>query len=573
MEDKRTALALFLCIMIIMVYSEVFIKPLSQTPAVVSSEMAAPGAQPQQTAATAATVPQTIRAEVPAPAAVVPVGHPSREELDLNPITEVVSEKVRMSITHLGARIRSYKLLDYKARLGAAEPLDLVSHIDGAPLPLGVYVGTLNDDRVQYSLKESSAGAQRSGSAYEIPPGGELSLTFTGALPNGPLITKTVKFGPHPYLFSVNVQLDREVSSVSRIWMEWPLFLSKQQSDDRINPGNFTLFDQNSKLNHVPITDAAGSPRDYGANHWISLADKYFMATIIPAYVGLNTRLGSEGDVYFSRIAGETQKAEFSLYVGPKQPAQLRTAGNDLDRNVDLGWFAPVSYPLLAAIQFFYRIFGNYGLAIILLTLLIKFLFLPLTKASFESMRKMQDLQPEMNALRERIKDATQLNKEVVELYRKRGVNPLGGCLPILIQLPVFLGLYNGLMYSIELRHAHYALWINDLSDREALHLFGLPIPVMVLIMGASMYFQQLTSPQVGDPQQQRIMKMMPIIFTLMFIIFPVPAGLTLYWLVNNIISIIQQMYLRGHRKANPYVATVFASLGIFAVGYVLTLL
>jgi YidC/Oxa1 family membrane protein insertase len=188
-------------------------------------------------------------------------------------------------------------------------------------------------------------------------------------------------------------------------------------------------------------------------------------------------------------------------------------------------------------------------------------------------MQAMQQLQPEIKSLRERITDPTQLNREVMELYKRRGVNPVGGCLPVLIQIPVFLGLYNALLNSIELRHAPFALWINDLSSPEHLYVFGIGIPVMVLLMGASMVFQQLTTPSTMDPAQKRIMLMVPIIFTISFVIFPFPAGLVLYWLVNNVISIIQQIYLRSDIKVSPLKATAVASLGIFCFGFVLTLI
>jgi YidC/Oxa1 family membrane protein insertase len=161
----------------------------------------------------------------------------------------------------------------------------------------------------------------------------------------------------------------------------------------------------------------------------------------------------------------------------------------------------------------------------------------------------------------------------MMALYKKRGVNPMGGCFPILIQLPVFLGLYNALLYSIELRHAPFALWINDLSAAEALHVFGLPVPVMVLLMGASMYVQQATTPMTGDETQRKVMLMMPIIFTVMFVIFPFPAGLVLYWLVNNVISIVQQVTLRTSRSVTPFQATIVASVLIFAFGWCLTII
>jgi YidC/Oxa1 family membrane protein insertase len=199
---------------------------------------------------------------------------------------------------------------------------------------------------------------------------------------------------------------------------------------------------------------------------------------------------------------------------------------------------------------------------------------LPLSKASFESAKKMQNLQPEIKALRERIKDPTQLNQEMFALYKRKGVNPMGGCFPVLIQIPVFLGLYNALLNALELRHAPYALWIKDLSAPENLQLFGIGIPVMVLLMAASMIYQTWTTPNPSaDPTQQKMMMIMPVVFAGMFIVFPMPAGLVLYWLVNNIISIIQQLYMRSSEKGSVYIGTLVASVVIFGVGYLLTLI
>jgi YidC/Oxa1 family membrane protein insertase len=158
-------------------------------------------------------------------------------------------------------------------------------------------------------------------------------------------------------------------------------------------------------------------------------------------------------------------------------------------------------------------------------------------------------------------------------LYKRRGVNPMGGCLPVLIQIPVFIGLYNALLHSIELRHAPFALWITDLSAPEHLYVFGIGIPVMVLLMGVSMIYQQMTTPSTMDAYQKKVMLMIPVIFTISFIIFPFPAGLVLYWLVNNIISITQQVYLRSDIAVSPVKATAIASIAIFCFGYVLTLL
>jgi YidC/Oxa1 family membrane protein insertase len=204
---------------------------------------------------------------------------------------------------------------------------------------------------------------------------------------------------------------------------------------------------------------------------------------------------------------------------------------------------------LLHELQFSHSFTGNYGFDIILLTVMIKILFIPLTQKSFRSMREMQKLQPQMAKIRERFKDTPeQMNKEIMELYRRHKVNPLGGCLPMVLQIPVFIGLYQALLNTIELRHAPFALWINDLSAPDRLGLLQLPfvqhpgIPVLTLLMGVSMFVQQWMTPSAGDPAQQRVMMIMPLMFTFMFVNFP--SGLALYWLVNNLLTIAQQFYM-----------------------------
>jgi YidC/Oxa1 family membrane protein insertase len=224
----------------------------------------------------------------------------------------------------------------------------------------------------------------------------------------------------------------------------------------------------------------------------------------------------------------------------------LNEAGHSLRKALDLGMFTFVALPLLHFLRFLYDYIGNYGVCIIILTVLIKVLFFPLTKKSFESMKAMQKLQPEMQKLRERLQDKPEeMNREIMELYRRHKVNPLGGCLPMLLQLPVFIGLYSALQNAIELRHAPFVGWITDLSAPDRLGTLHLPfvehpgVPVLTLVMGATMFIQQWMTPSAGDPAQQRMMMVMPLIFTFMFINFP--AGLTLYWLVNNILTIAQQ--------------------------------
>jgi YidC/Oxa1 family membrane protein insertase len=177
------------------------------------------------------------------------------------------------------------------------------------------------------------------------------------------------------------------------------------------------------------------------------------------------------------------------------------------------------------------------------LTAFVKVVTAPLTRKTFRNMREMQKIQPQMAKLRERFKDdQTALQKEMMELYRRHRVNPFSGCLPMVLQIPIFIGLYNALSHAIELRHAPFMLWINDLSAPDRLMIGSVPVPVLTLLMGASMFLQQWLTPQQGDPTQQRMMMFMPLVFTFMFINFP--AGLVLYWLVNNVLTIAQQYWM-----------------------------
>jgi YidC/Oxa1 family membrane protein insertase len=232
----------------------------------------------------------------------------------------------------------------------------------------------------------------------------------------------------------------------------------------------------------------------------------------------------------------------------------LEAAGNELAKSVDFGWFDVLAKPMLWLLNFFHQYSGNYGVAIILLTVLIKLVFWPITQKGMKSMKNMQKLQPKIAKLKERCKDdPAKMNQEMMALYKTYKVNPVGGCLPMLIQIPFFFALYQVLLAAIELRHAPFMLWINDLSAPDRLWIgFDIPylhgIPVLTLLMGASMFFQQKMSPTTADPAQARIMQFLPIVFTVMFINFA--SGLVLYWLINNLLSILQQYLINRQNKA-----------------------
>jgi YidC/Oxa1 family membrane protein insertase len=260
---------------------------------------------------------------------------------------------------------------------------------------------------------------------------------------------------------------------------------------------------------------------------------------------------------------GQPWRGSARLYVGTKEWDRLTAAGAGLEeaqsRNygrflwysgwgeppVSFPWFpmAWVCVPLLWLMNFLGTRFPgqNYGIAIILLTILVKVLFYPLTQKSMTSMKQMQALQPQIKALSSKYgNDRQRLQREQMELYRKYGVNPAGGCLPMLVQVPIFYALYLTLQYSVELQGAHFLFWITDLSKKD-------PYYVLPILMGASMLVQQKMTPTIGDPRQARIMLIMPVIFTFMFLEFP--TGLVLYWLVNNVLSIAQQALIERAAK------------------------
>lgn len=612
MEDKRTAFAILICIFLFMFWFELVMAPYRPAPA------ASPPLQNAQ------GIEQGTQRTTPAPSTIAPAtsaaatgssgggsasqlfndtpSNPNAAQLAAGGTTVVTADNLEIHVAHLGGRLAHYRLIDYKRIRGVDEPLDMVAAADGSPLPLGLYRESWSDALVPYAVREIAV--QRGDTVNVIPPQGTIrvaggeSVTLTlehesaGAAGAAQRIRKVLRFRPSNYDFDVEATFENAPSS-KQIWLEWSRTLSELELHQRLNPEQISLLGESNKVIQLPLTDVQEGLKDVGNNFWVSLGDQYFMASLMPNNAGAATgptRIGRLGSVFRLQIgsaigsapgqtAGAPSAARDSAafkslaFVGPKYHSELLKLGHQLERNVDLGWFSFVAHPLLGLIKVFYRLLGNYGLAIILLTLIIKLAFLPLTKASFKSMSAMQEVQPEMKALRERIQDPQQLNKEIMALYKKRGVNPMGGCLPMLIQLPVFLGLYNALLHSVELRHAPFALWITDLSAPERLEVFGVGIPVMVLLMGASMFLQQLTTPSTGDATQRRMMMLMPVILTVSFVIFPFPSGLVLYWLVNNLISIIQQMYLRSEKLTNPLKATVIASIVLFCVGYFLTLL
>lgn len=291
---------------------------------------------------------------------------------------------------------------------------------------------------------------------------------------------------------------------------------------------------------------------------WMGVMNNYFLGAVSTAGESTIGRAKLQDGIYrvvlektdIALMAGQTAQAEVTYFVGPKETAKLDAAPNLLSKSIYFGWFSFIAKPLLVALKFFYSFLGNYGLAIILLTLAIKIIFLPLSYKSFKSMQQMKKIQPLVEDLKQKYgDDKEKLQRETMNLYKTYKINPMGGCLPLLVQMPVFFGLYQALLNAIELRHAVFIkflpftdkLWLADLSAKD-------PFFITPIIMGLSMFLQQKMTPAAGDPTQAKMMMFMPLIFTVIFLNFP--AGLVVYWLVNNILSIAQQWHqLRGTKE------------------------
>lgn len=294
---------------------------------------------------------------------------------------------------------------------------------------------------------------------------------------------------------------------------------------------------------------------------WVAMLQHYYLTALLPdesRALSYNLRASSQPNIYLGGFTqpvvtvapGQTGEINAGIYLGPKDQYRLKEIADNLDLTIDYGWIWWAAQPVYAILNFLhtgeYSLFGsegklfggfaNWGVCIILLTLLVKLAFFRLSAASYRSMAKMRKLQPKMAALKERYgDDKQQFSQEMMRLYQKEKVNPMGGCLPMLIQMPVFIALYWVLLESVEIRHEPFVLWIVDLSAKD-------PWFILPLIMGASMWFQMRLNPAPPDPMQAKVMQMMPIIFTFMFMWFP--AGLVLYWVSNNTLSIAQQLII-----------------------------
>jgi len=460
--------------------------------------------------------------------------------------------------TENGGALKGFKLKNYRESLQSDAPMkELIRLLDGPEYTLGVsFLG----ERVN-GLKEAVFDAAGASDFMDVTEKGE-RLIFTWTSSEGVTILKTYTFSPNTY----EIGLEIKVRNLSPGAIDNNLTISLKNSlkgakESRyVFSGPVALID--GELKEIKIKKIASQDKYVGRISWMGYEDQYFVSAIIPqeareASMGLGITPKEVLETIYIDPSGpvppRTERAyHYSVYFGPKSLEALGSVGADLGKIVDFGFFDIIAKPLLHAMNFMHRYVPNYGIVIIIITIFVKILFWPLSNKSYRSMSQMKKLQPKMAEIRAKYKnDKKMMNQELMNLYKLYKINPLGGCLPMVLQIPVFFAFYKMLYQAIELRHAPFFLWINDLSapDRLFEFSFNIPlmappygIPVLTIIMGASMFFQQKMSPPPGDPTQAKMMMLMPLFFTFIFINFP--SGLVLYWLANNILSMIQQHYI-----------------------------
>ncbi len=496
-------------------------------------------------------VPQAAPPEVDTPQATVADGdHPSR-------LVTVETDVLRVVIDTRGGDLVRAELLAY--------PLSQEEGLDDPFLMLNrtqdqVYVaqsGLIGPGATDRAGQRPMFRADQA--AYTLGDGDELRVPLH--LAHGDLgVTKEFVFRRGDYLIDIQYQLRNQGEEP---WVGRMFGQIQRDRHDPVPSGGFgmkpylgaalsTAEENYKKLSFDDLDDQSFTTTRAGG--WVAMVQHYFISAWVPQAEQSNRfQLRKIGDreVYALGFIGPEHRVEpgqsgrlaAGFYVGPKDQDRLEEIAPFLDLTVDYGWLWWLAKPLFAGLQLLHGLLGNWGWAIVAVTVLIKLVFFPLSAASYRSMARMRKLQPEMLSLRERYGDDRQkLSQEVMALYKREKVNPMGGCLPMLIQMPVFIALYWVLSESVELRQAPWILWITDLSIRD-------PLYVLPILNGISMYVLQTLQPAPPDPTQAKVMRIMPVAFSFFFVLFP--AGLVLYWTVNSILSIAQQWVITKRIEAS----------------------
>lgn len=542
MDNRRALLAVVLSLGILLVYNQLFVPPIAPPVEVPVSQ--------QNTAVVASTpAPGVAQQFSAAPAPVqVPVVVAGREGLDVTVETSLYTAV----FTETGGGLKSFKLHNYNAQLdGATGAKELTQQTAFNELPLYFSWGS---DPANAAVPVFEAEQ-----THIVVDDVAKTLTMKTLLPSGVVMSRILTFHPDSYVIDLEVVVS---NSSAEHQVQGAAFLRMVNQPFSSNMNDRFLFTGPAQfaadtLDQFKVGDLEdGKIEKVGVFDWVGYEGTYFMMAVMPGgeqqtvtYQLLNpldkkvsTTIGA-GAVVLD--PGNTKSYTYSTYLGPKKLTILKEVGHHLSKAVNFGFFDFLAKPMLYLLNLIYTYIGNYGIAIILLTVLIKAAFWPISYKGMKSMKVMQKLGPKMTQIREKYADdRDRMNKEMMQLYKTYNVSPVGGCLPMLAQIPVFFALYRLLMQTIELRHAPFFGWMTDLSAPERLFIgFDLPyvggLPLLTLFMGLSMFLQQKLTPSPADPTQAKIMMFMPIIFTVISVNFA--AGLVLYWLVNNLLSMLQQ--------------------------------
>lgn len=552
METQRAFAAIMLSLMILLGYQYFFMpsqpqdvsKPIAQEQVDPShSEVSLDNPSPAQPSAatidTASAV--TLSSEVAT----------SLPAKDIN----IETSKYSAIITENGGGIKSFILKDFKETNKPNSGLKQLIFTDKpAELPLLFSWGN--------GIAPTLPAYQTDQESIQTAPGESTHLSMQASPLPGLTIERTLSFSDDTYTieadFTVNNNTGQALQGAPFLKTTNLPFTPDASSKSRYLFNGPALFSDDT-LQEIKVSklQEEGPRTVSGHLNWAGYEDTYFLCAILPEDPSNSVTFSlSDPDKVSSTLngpqviipAGGSKTFNYSIYLGPKKLSVLQQVGKNLDRVINFGWFDMLAKPTLFLLNFLYKYIGNYGIAIIMVTILFKLLLWPITHKGMKSMKTMQKIQPKMAKLRDKYKDdKDRLNQEMITLYKTYKINPLGGCLPMVLQIPVFFALYKVLLQTIELRHAPFMLWITDLAAPDRLMIgFDIPylrgIPVLTVLMGASMFLQQKMTPSAADPTQAKIMMFLPVIFTFMFLNFA--SGLVLYWFINNLLSIGQQYFI-----------------------------
>lgn len=556
--EKRVLLSIFLAFLVLYVWQAVFVKPIpKEMPGSSSATAAGAGGS-----AASAPVPGAVALPSPSPS---PASGQPKAPIAEALVTEGVERDVRVEtrdviavFTNRGARLKSWRLKHYLDRQKQPQEL-VVSQLPSQPLPFTLRTAsdtttaTLND--ALYAVSGESPVAAESSS---------VDLHFEYSDRSGLHAVKEFHFEPSSYVVTFRATVAESDRAVTPTILWGPAVGDTGELSAYVTKAQGVFF-VNAKVSRLAPKDLSKQPAYDGDFAFVGVADNYFMAAALSpgaskvTYqpVSIPPPAGTKEDPReLVAYSIEPQHAgAIKFFAGPKDFDVLAGIGTDLTRAIDFGMFAVLVVPLLRSLKWVNNYIGNYGWAIVILTIMINALMFPLRHKSVVSMRKMQEIQPEVKAIQDRYSKLkatdpakANMNKEMMALYRERGVNPASGCVPMLLTFPLIFAFYALLSTAIELRGAPFIWWIHDLSTRD-------PYYVTPILMGISQMWQQRIAPQTGvDPAQQKMMMLMPIVFTFMFV--SAPSGVALYWLVSNMWAIGQQ-YLTNYIIGPPKVRAV----------------